>query len=203
MSIHLSPLLFQTGSPWQAAPSLQLLGDNRGTNARLKESNCSTFLLFLFYSEDCCIFIRSWWRNTHTHMHAHTCMHAHTHHRSDDCRRTKLEQEDILQRWAPPSAGEARSRTSCITAAVGNATRHSDGHIIPSFIPDTSSRTGTTLWLIKGIEPLKCARFSEEERVIKRQADREDGLQTYPSKTSQQSFVVCTLYWSFSFPFCM
>lgn len=68
------------------------------------------------------------------------------------------------------------------------------GNIIPSFIPDTSSRTGTTLWLIKGIEPLKCARFSEEERVIKRQADREDGLQTYPSKTSQQSFVVYTLY---------
>lgn len=77
MSIHLSPLLFQTGSPWQAAPSLQLLGDNRGTNARLKESNCSTFLLFLFYSEDCCIFIRSWWRNTHTH--ARTHMHARTH----------------------------------------------------------------------------------------------------------------------------
>lgn len=77
MSIHLSPLLFQTGSPWQAAPSLQLLGDNRGTNARLKESNCSTFLLFLFYSEDCCIFIRSWWRNTHTCTHTHACTHTH------------------------------------------------------------------------------------------------------------------------------
>lgn len=196
MSIHLSPLLYQTGSPWQAAPSLQLLGDNRGTNARLKESNCSTFLLFLFYSEDCCIFIRSWWRNTHTCTHTHITgvMTA---------GEQNWSKKDILQRWAPPSAGEARSRTSCITAAVGNTTRHSDGHIIPSFIPDTSSRTGTTLWLIKGIEPLKCARFSEEERVIKRQADREDGLQTYPSKTSQQSFVVCTLYWSFSFPFCM
>lgn len=47
--------------------------------------------------------------------------------------------------------------------------------------------TGIILWLIKVIEPLKCARFSEKQRVIWKQAERQDSLKTCRRKTCQLS----------------
>lgn len=58
----------------------------------------------------------------------------------------------------------------------------------------TRATTGTILWLITAIEPLKCARFPEEQRVILRQADREDSLQTCWRTTCQQSLQ--HVFWS-------
>lgn len=58
-----------------------------------------------------------------------------------------------------------------------------------------TATTGTTLWLIKAIEHLKCARFTEEQRVIWRQEDSEDGLKTFWRKTSQHALQQ-HIFWS-------
>lgn len=180
MSIHLSLLHLQTATPWKRLHCRW--GDNGGTNTKLRETNRSVVLLFIFHTPLNLYEIRK-------DAVIHSIMYF-----ADNCIQTSNERQRQAKQIGKKKAAVAFSewkKKNPYWSHYHNSGKHAVAlsrahyHELHSWHP--TATTGTTLWLIKVIEPLKCARFSEEQRVIWKQAHRKNGLQTCWRKTSQHS----------------